>query len=341
MRVSAFGTCVAGVCLALGLVSAQAAGPAREGMRSKAELAIQNGKLDADHGPAFTLNGVNFANQRAFIESGARCGVRYYSEFERARNELSSKAFFAARAAAGQSTDARPIGSVTVPVWMHVIRTGTATNQGNVPDTWITAQMQVINDAWANTAFRFVLAGTTRTTNAGWYDMANEAAELAAKTALKRGGPETMNIYVSNLSGGLLGYAYYAEDAAAVGVLDGVVLLNQSLPGGNAAPYNLGDTGTHEVGHWFGLAHTFEGGCTRENDFVADTEPEASPAFGCPVGRNTCRSTRTGDPIRNFMDYTDDSCMNMFTNGQNVRMDAQHLQYRTPAQAVAVARKGR
>ncbi len=344
MRVSAFkrmaNAGVAGLCLALGLVSVQAAGPAREGMRSKAELAIQNGKLDADYGPAFTLNGVTFANQRAFIESGARCGVRYYSEFERVRNELSSKAFFAARAAAGQSTDARPIGSVSVPVWVHVIRTGTAVSQGNVPDTWITAQMQVLNDAWINTAFRFVLAGTTRTTNAAWYDLANETAELAAKTALKRGGPETMNIYVANLSGGLLGYAYYAEDAAAVGVLDGVVLLNQSLPGGNAAPYNLGDTGTHEVGHWFGLAHTFEGGCSRSNDLVADTEPEASPAFGCPVGRNTCGITRTGDPIRNFMDYTDDSCMNMFTGGQNVRMDAQHLQYRTTAPIVA-SRSGR
>jgi Pregnancy-associated plasma protein-A len=341
MRRSVFKTLAAGLCMAIGLVSAHAAGPARESTRSAAELAAQNGKLDADYGPALTINGVTFANQRAFIESGARCGVRYYSEFEKARNELASKAFFAARAAAGQSVDARPIGSVTVPVWMHVIRTGTATSQGNVPDTWITAQMQVINDAWANTAFRFVLAGTTRTTNAAWYDMAGSAAELAAKTALKRGGPETLNIYVANLSGGLLGYAYYAEDAAAVGVLDGVVLLNQSLPGGNAAPYNLGDTGTHEVGHWFGLAHTFEGGCTRTNDLVADTEPEASPAFGCPVGRNSCQVTRTGDPIRNFMDYTDDSCMNMFTAGQNVRMDQQHLQYRTPAPRMVAARSSR
>jgi hypothetical protein len=188
-----------------------------------------------------------------------------------------------------------------------------------------------MNDAWVTTAFRFQLQGITRTTNAAWYDMATDAAEVGAKTALHRGGTETLNLYVANLSGGLLGYAYYAEDAAAVGVLDGVVVLNQSLPGGNASPYNLGDTATHEVGHWFGLAHTFEGGCTRTNDLVADTEPEASPAFGCPAGRNTCRSTRTGDPIYNFMDYTDDACMNHFTRGQNVRQDEQHLQYRTPA----------
>jgi len=320
----------AGLCLAVALVSAQAAGPAREGSRSAAELAAQNGKLDADTGPAFTLNGVTFANQRAFIESGARCGSRYYSAFDRARSETRTQAWLSERLAQGGPT-ARPIGSVTVPVWVHVIRKGTGVANGDVPDAWITAQIQVMNDAWASTAFRFQLAGTTRTTNAAWYDMANEAAELAAKTALKVGGPETLNVYLSDLSGGLLGYAYYAEDAAAVGVLDGVVLLNQSLPGGSAAPYNLGDTGTHEVGHWFGLAHTFEGGCTRTNDLVDDTEPEASPAFGCPVGRNTCRVTRTGDPIRNFMDYTDDACMNMFTRGQWTRMDQQHLQFRTPA----------
>ena len=86
------------------------------------------------------------------------------------------------------------------------------------------------------------------------------------------------------------------------------------------------------------VAHTFEGGCSsRTNDFVADTPIEASPAFGCPVGRDTCKSTRAPepDPILNFMDYTDDACMNQFTPGQFVRMDAQHLQYRTVAAKTA------
>ncbi len=330
---------LAGLSLAAGLLPARAAEPARASMRSPAELRVQNGTLDADHGPSFVLNGTHFANQRAFIESGARCGVRYYSEFERQRSEQRTQAFFTERASRGLTEVARPIGSVVVPVWVHVINKGAGSANGDVPQAWVDAQIQVMNDAWAQTAFRFQLQGTTRTTNAAWYDLAGDAAERAAKTALKRGGPETMNIYVANLSGGLLGYAYYAEDAAAVGVLDGVVLLNSSLPGGSATPYNLGDTGTHEVGHWFGLAHTFEGGCTRTNDMVADTTPEASPAFGCPVGRNTCKSTRTGDPIYNFMDYTDDACMNHFTKGQFTRMDQQHLQYRTPA--AALARSGR
>jgi Pregnancy-associated plasma protein-A len=297
--------------------------------------------LDADTGPTFNIAGASFANQAAFIASGNRCGARHVTEEEKADHEAGHKKWAAARLAQGELVGNRPLGTVTVPVWVHVINRGAGLANGDVPQSQVTAQIQILNDAWANSAFRFQLVGTTRTTNAAWYDMSNEAAELAAKTALKRGGPETLNLYVAGLGGGLLGYAYLASDAAAAGVLDGVVVLNTSLPGGTAAPYNEGDTGTHEVGHWFGMYHTFDGACSRSGDLVGDTEPEASPAFGCPVGRNSCRVSRNGDPIRNFMDYTDDSCMNMFTRGQYVRMDAEHLQFRTPAVPSAVARASR
>jgi hypothetical protein len=100
-----------------------------------------------------------------------------------------------------------------------------------------------------------------------------------------------------------------------------VVVLHSSLPGGAAEPYHLGDTATHEVGHWLGMFHTFEGGCTQMNDQIPDTPAERQPAFGCPIGRNSCAQIPGNDPIFNFMDYTDDACMNTFTWWQAVRSD--------------------
>jgi hypothetical protein len=231
----------------------------------------------------------------------------------------------------------RAPGSVTIPVWVHVIRS--STGAGDVSDARIAAQIDVLNDSFnggatggANTFARFQLVGTTRTNNSTWYTMGfGSTAEAQAKAALRRGGAETLNVYTAKIGGGLLGWATFPSSYSSRPKDDGVVVLNASLPGGNAAPYNLGDTVTHEVGHWLGLYHTFQGGCSTQGDLVADTPAERSPAYGCPTGRNTCTGKKNPglDPIHNFMDYTDDGCMFEFTPGQAARMDAMHQTYRS------------
>ncbi len=222
----------------------------------------------------------------------------------------------------------RGVTGGTIPVYWHVINNGTALANGNIPDSQITAQINVLNAAYASTGWTFNLVATDRTTNASWYTCAGGTCETQMKNALRQGTADDLNIYSNNMGGGLLGWATFPSSYAQQPKIDGVVILYSSVPGGTAAPYNLGDTATHEVGHWMGLYHTFQGGCNGSGDGVADTNAEKSAAFGCPVGRNSCPNKPGNDPITNFMDYTDDSCMNNFSAGQDARMDSLFTTYR-------------
>jgi len=216
----------------------------------------------------------------------------------------------------------------TINVYFHVIRKGTGVSNGDITTTMISDQISVLNAAYGSWGWSFNLVATDRTTNTTWYNGCYGSSESAMKNALRQGTADDLNIYSCNPSSGILGFATFPSDYNAQPKLDGVVILYSSVPGGTAAPYNLGDTATHEVGHWMGLYHTFQGGCNGNGDFVSDTPAEKSAAFGCPSGRDTCRNKPGLDPITNFMDYTDDSCMFEFTAGQDGRMDTQFTTYR-------------
>jgi hypothetical protein len=172
-----------------------------------------------------------------------------------------------------------------------------------------------------NTKFRFRLASMDWSVNRRWYHTTDATrAERNMKRALHRGGSRTLNIYLNEPGGGLLGWATFPQWYANRKKMDGVVINQASLWGGPAAPYNRGDTVPHEVGHWLGLYHTFQGGCSVLNDRVSDTPAEQRPEFRCHRGRDTCSGKDGNDPIHNFMDYSADRCMNQFTRGQNERM---------------------
>ncbi len=233
----------------------------------------------------------------------------------------------------GTPLSARATASVNIPVVVHVVAAGESEAEGNVSDEAIAEQMNILNASFGGvagggpaggvpTAFQFTLTEVTRTISPELAVLEfGSQTEFTVKQALRRGDASTLNVYVAQSSSGTLGYATFPWDFPTAPVIDGVVVVHQTLPGGSFAPYNEGDTLVHEVGHWLGLFHSFQGSCGSIGDDIADTGPEFQPAFGCPVGRDTCGGDNFTDPVNNFMDYSDDFCLFEFSPGQAERMD--------------------
>lgn len=172
----------------------------------------------------------------------------------------------------------------------------------------ILKQINVIKADFKPHGIAFQHIRTTRTINTGW---SKDGDEVAMKRRLRQGTYRDLNLYIlPRLMFNALGYATLPISPPPPGsvdyVRDGVTVNTQTLPGGTLKPYNLGRTATHEIGHWFGLYHTFEGGCNAPGDYVADTPFQASASSRCPKGRNSCPAQPGLDPVTNYMDYSDE-----------------------------------
>jgi len=215
---------------------------------------------------------------------------------------------------------------ITIPVAFTVVRSWSG--EGDLTDAELDAQIAVLNAAYASEGISFARSQVRRITSDLLFTTSpNSWKEVVLKRLFAVDPANTLNIYTTKPTGGVLGWATFPWMYPESSWMHGVVILYSSLPGGSAAPYNEGDTATHEVGHYLGLYHTFQNGCVEPGDEVADTPYEAEAAYGCPVGQDTC-SQIGKDPIYNFMDYTDDACMDEFTLGQGNRIDWAVTTYR-------------
>lgn len=247
-----------------------------------------------------------------------------------------------------KSSQRNTAATITIPVVVHVLYRTTAEN---ISDAQVLSQITILNQDFAGTnadtssipaAFQSVRSGNTNiqfclaqrdpngNPTTGIVRKQTSVSSFGSNDAMKRnssGGSDAwdrnkyLNIWVCSLGGGLLGYAQFPGGTAAT---DGVVILNTAFgnTGTAASPFNKGRTTTHEVGHWLNLRHIW-GDATCGNDFVNDTPLHNASNNGCPaVGH---RSTCSGQPLEmymNYMDYTNDACMYMFSKGQSDRMNA-------------------
>ena len=229
---------------------------------------------------------------------------------------------------------------VTIPVVFHILYNTAAEN---ISEAQVMSQLDILNEdfrrlnadqdnLWsqaADTQIEFCLASQDPNGNPtdGILRVPTNQTSFGTNDAMKftsQGGSDAwpasdyMNFWVCDLGSSLLGYAQFPGGPAST---DGIVC-NYTATGNTgtaSAPFDLGRTATHEVGHYLNLRHIWgDGGCGA-SDFVDDTPDSDGPNYGCALGSVACGTT---DMVQNYMDYSDDACMNLFTQGQSDRMNA-------------------
>ncbi|MGZ5219698.1 MAG: zinc metalloprotease [Chitinophagaceae bacterium] len=226
-------------------------------------------------------------------------------------------------------------GIIEIPVVVNVLY---RTAAQNVSAAQVQSQIDVLNKDFSATNSDYNLTATYKSVKSGDVRVRfvldvinrkqtskkswglNDGMKKNAQGGINPSSPATkLNLWVCNLSSGYLGYAQFPGGSSAT---DGVVVDDNAFgtTGSASAPFNKGRTATHEVGHWMNLRHIW-GDATCGNDQVGDTPLHNTANFGCPAAGH--KSTCSGTPVEmtmNYMDYTDDACMYMFSTGQKTRM---------------------
>lgn len=221
----------------------------------------------------------------------------------------------------GDGGDGDRLGTINIPVYVYVIY---ANNSQNISDSQVNSQISVLNadfndvnplyaDRGADVDINFTLATIDRQANSTSKWVTNDAVKSVYPAQ-----PGHLTIWVANIGGGILGYAQFPGGSAST---DGVVVSPQyfGTTGTAQSPFDGGRTATHEVGHWLNLRHIWGDGRCNRDDFISDTPKSDRPNYGCPGSVTHCRSV---DLVENYMDYTDDDCMGLFTEGQKTPMRA-------------------
>ncbi len=289
---------------------------------------------------------IDFRSSREFVESGRRCATQEPA----VRDDLSS---FAPADCSFSLTSIKPEyepssgEEYVIQTVFHVV--SRANGMGEISDARIQSQLDVLNEDFlaltgtpggpgTNAKVRFVFASVDpqgKPTN-GIHRVTDDNLSFAfpgeqAKSSLAWEPKTYFNLYTAPLENGLLGYATFPSQDAGKS-FDGVVIGSEfvGLNGPGAAPYDKGRTATHEIGHYFVLFHTFQGGCGQgytSGDLINDTNPQMDSTSGCPTGKTSCNGQLT--PIENYMDYSTDTCMDNFTPEQVNRIRCSIISYRS------------